>query len=117
MDGNDINATDENVFTGRGRKRWFRWISYWKEGWCKKKKRAIDGSIPFHIAVKNENKDCMKLLLEHGTKTYLKNHEGKTPLDYLQKKSCFTFGGMADGILAFSRFINNIVDIIRIFRN
>jgi len=45
-----------------------------------------DGNTPLHLAVHNDNPQCVKLLLNHGASITTKNKEGKTPLDIAEEK-------------------------------
>ncbi|HMW02811.1 MAG TPA: ankyrin repeat domain-containing protein, partial [Acidobacteriota bacterium] len=40
-----------------------------------------EGNTPLHFAAKGKNLKNVKILLDHGAKTNLKNKLGETPLD------------------------------------
>ncbi|XP_064381820.1 arf-GAP with SH3 domain, ANK repeat and PH domain-containing protein 1-like isoform X2 [Halichondria panicea] len=46
-----------------------------------------DGNTPLHLAVSNDNPQCVKLLLNHGADITIKNKEGRNPMDLAEETS------------------------------
>jgi ankyrin repeat protein len=44
------------------------------------------GNTPLHYAVSTNNLGAARLLMQHGADSYIKNHEGQSPLEKARKE-------------------------------
>ena len=83
--GADLNLADENndsaIHIGASNARLLRLIL--ERGGIRVDKCNSDGTTALHMAATNGNAECVRLLLQYKASPFIRDFDGKRPLDYI----------------------------------